>query len=197
MRNVTSAKGSGRNIIPQLLDGPISPPKQAFRTPRSVRSVSNHSEMSDDSMSIGTDPDEGVAMEVAPSQADALQNMKNMMAEENMNIEQQKTLDSLRSAIRTLSREQSQVQLERTVTILSLASQIARESVELGILPDGVFDGFAKMDSRSMSVLSDKIVEKGEAASRLDENMKVKSKSPDILQHDLKTDEVCGYCFKF
>ena len=148
---------------------PISPPKEAFRTPRTSRPRSLQSEASIDSISTDTDIDEGVAMDLPPSQSEALSNLKSMMAEDNLTLEQQKTLESLRSAIRTLSREQAlrDVQLERTVTILSLASQIAQESVELGVLPDSVFDSFSKVGSRAISAKSGQRSVKGSAMSRL------------------------------
>ena len=106
---------------------------------------------------VDLDIDEGVALDLAPTQTDALNSLKTMMSEENLTFEQQKTLDSLRSAIKSVTDHDAMkdLQLERTVTILSLASQIARESVELGIVPDSVFNSFANMDSRAMSALTD------------------------------------------
>ncbi|KAL4216430.1 hypothetical protein ACF0H5_024155 [Mactra antiquata] len=187
VRNVTSASMSGKKVVPKEIEGPISPPKEAFKTPRSAR----NSEISDDVISVSTDPDEGVAMEITQSQSEALNTMKSLMDEENMTFEQQKTLDSLRSAIRSLSSERKlrDIQLERTVTILSLASQIARESVELGILPDGVFDGFAKMDSRSISVLSDETsVFVSSAVSRKKSSV-IKKASAENIQDHLKATE--------
>ena len=140
---------------------PSATPKKAFATPRvpsvlapSLRlSSSSSSTMSE----VDLDIDEGVALDLAPTQTDALNSLKTMMAEENLTFEQQKTLDSLRSAIKSVTDHDAMkdLQLERTVTILSLASQIARESVELGIVPDSVFNSFANMDSRAMSALTD------------------------------------------
>jgi hypothetical protein len=134
-------------------------------------------------MSTDTDIDEGEAMGLPPSQSEALNNLKTMMAEDNLNIEQQKTLESLRSAIRSLSREQAlrDVQLERTVTILSLASQIAQESVELGVLPDSVFDSFSKVGSRAISAISGHRSVKGSAVSRLKVSReKVEEEVPEV-----------------
>ena len=140
---------------------PSATPKKAFATPRvpSVQAPSLRlSSSSSSTMSeVDLDIDEGVALDLAPTQTDALNSLKTMMAEENLTFEQQKTLDSLRSAIKSVTDHDAMkdLQLERTVTILSLASQIARESVELGIVPDSVFNSFANMDSRAMSALTD------------------------------------------
>lgn len=175
---------------------PVSRFKEAFRTPRSVRSRSTHSEMSEDSMNIDTDPDDGVAMDLTRSQSDALQNLKSMMAEENFNSEQKQTLQSFRSAIRNLSSQQAlrDIQLERTVTILSLASQIARESVELGVLPDTVFDSFAKMDDpRSVSVMSSRKSLKESAMLRIFG----KSLKPRKDIEEKIANEVCSMSFNY
>ncbi|XP_053387320.1 uncharacterized protein LOC123542904 [Mercenaria mercenaria] len=180
-REKKSVSQSGINLDDEK---PVSPPKEAFRTPRSVRS---RSIQSNDSMNIDTDPDEGVATELSPCQSEALNNLKSMMAEDNLNLEQQKTLESLRSVIRSLSAEQAlrDIQLERTVTILSLASQIAQESVELGVLPDSVFDSLSKVGSRAISAVSGQRSVKGSAVSRLN----IKSEK---VEEEISVVKVCN-----
>ena len=161
----SSAAQSVKNLSQQK---PDSIPKEAFRTPRLTQSASSQSTLSEESFDLDNDQDEGVAIDLAPSHTQVLSSLKTMVEEEQFNMEHWKTLDSLRSALQTVSAERppKDVQLERTVTIFSLASQIAKESIELGILPDGVFSRFGNMDSRAMSVLSDKdVLSKGSALS--------------------------------
>ncbi|XP_060075166.1 uncharacterized protein LOC132554861 [Ylistrum balloti] len=90
-------------------------------------------------------------------QSSALNNMKSMMEEENMSSVQHRTLESVRSALKTLNekdQELSDLQLERTITLISLASQLTEESIQLGVLPESVFDAFAEINSRAMSNMS-------------------------------------------
>lgn len=91
------------------------------------------------------------------SQSSALHNMKTMMEEENMNSIQHRTLESVRAALQTLNkneRELSDTQLERTITLISLASQLTEESIHLGVLPESVFDAFADVNYRAASKMS-------------------------------------------
>lgn len=129
----------------------VSPPREASKLPRSGQSRSLHSEMSDDSVSIDNYPEEDIA--VSKSQSADKENLKSVLAADKLTLEQQKTFESLKSVIKSLSEEQAlrDMQLERTVSILSLASQIAQESVEQGVLPDTFLDRFSKMGSRGMS----------------------------------------------
>jgi len=56
-----------------------------------------------------------------------------------LTLDQQKTLDSLRSVVRSMSSEKTQkldTHLERALSIISLASQLAADSIELGVQPD-------------------------------------------------------------
>ena len=114
------------------------------------------------------DIDEGHDLELAQSQSEAVENLKKMMSEENLNLDQQRTLNEMRSALKSVSDREAlkDIQLERTVTILSLASQIARESIELGVLPDSMFNSFANMDSRAMSQMTDSLSMKGYSAGQ-------------------------------
>ena len=207
MRTATPSTNSSITEEP-----PSATPKKAFATPRpptvsppSLRlSSSSSSTMSEVDLYL----DEGVDLDLAPTQSDALNNLKQMMTEEDLTMEQEKTLESLRSAIKsvTKSRALKDVQLERTMTILSLASQIARESIELDIAPDSIFNSFANIDSRAMSVMTDS--RSGKRLSSGTENM-LKSgystrKEPVIIeQHTDRADsEVCLFflslhCIKF
>ena len=117
---------------------------------------------------VDFDLEEGHNLELAPTQSDALNNLKEMMEEENLTLDQQRTLNEMRSALKSVSDREAlkDIQLERTVTILSLASQIARESIELGVLPDSMFNSFANMDSRAMSEMTDSMSVKGHSAGR-------------------------------
>lgn len=90
-------------------------------------------------------------------QSSALNNMKTMMEEDNMSSMQHRTLESVRSALKTLNekeQELSDLQLERTITLISLASQLTEESIQLGVLPESMFDAFAEINSRAMSNMS-------------------------------------------
>lgn len=174
---------------------PVSVPKQAFGTPRadideSMRTVTSDSALSlphDLDLAPGSEIDDNeVVMEMSDSRAEALDNMKAFMMEEEVVHQPQKTLESLRTALRTMSSEQKfrDVQLERTVSILSLASQIAQDSVELGILPDEVFEHYSRMGSREKSGWS---MEKGSAVPR--SRQLAKSRTSRILEKDQFDDE--------
>nr|XP_022306043.1 uncharacterized protein LOC111112655 isoform X13 [Crassostrea virginica] len=106
---------------------------------------------------LSTTPGEGTieARELPPSQEAAVNNVKTMLEEENLSSMQQRTLESVRSALQKISADPilTDVQLERTLTIISLASQLTEESLQLGVLPDSVFDQFADINSRAMSEL--------------------------------------------
>lgn len=166
MRTVTPSTESEFSLPPS------AGPKKAFGTPRqpsvnapSLRlSSSSSSTMSEVDLHI----DEGVDIDLSPAQSDSLNNLKKMMTEENLTAEQQRTLDEMRSALKSVSEREAlkDIQLERTVTILSLASQIAKESVELGVVPDSVFSSFANMDSRALSELTDSMSVKGHSAGK-------------------------------
>nr|XP_022305371.1 uncharacterized protein LOC111112260 isoform X1 [Crassostrea virginica] len=106
---------------------------------------------------LSTTPGEGTTdpRELPPSQEAAVNNVKTMLEEDNLSSMQQRTLESVRSALQKISADPilTDVQLERTLTIISLASQLTEESLQLGVLPDSVFDQFADINSRAMSEL--------------------------------------------
>ena len=79
-----------------------------------------------------------------------------MLEEENLSGMQHRTLDGLRSALQKVNDERAltDLQLERTLTIISLASQLTEESLQLGVLPETMFDQFADINSRAMSDMS-------------------------------------------
>lgn len=93
--------------------------------------------------------------DLPPSQESAVDNVKTMLEEENLSSMQQRTLESVRSALQKISDDPvlTDVQLERTLTIISLASQLTEESLQLGVLPDTMFEQFADINSRAMSDL--------------------------------------------
>jgi hypothetical protein len=77
-----------------------------------------------------------------------------MIAKEKLSSLQTRTLDSVRMALQQISEDQenlSNQQLERTLTIISLASQLTEESLQLGVFPDSIFGTFAALNSRAMS----------------------------------------------
>nr|XP_034321464.1 uncharacterized protein LOC105319063 isoform X21 [Crassostrea gigas] len=104
---------------------------------------------------LSTTPREGVMRDLPPSQESAVDNVKTMLEEENLSSMQQRTLESVRSALQKISDDPvlTDVQLERTLTIISLASQLTEESLQLGVLPDTMFEQFADINSRAMSDL--------------------------------------------
>lgn len=104
---------------------------------------------------LSTTPREGVMRDLPPSQEFAVDNVKTMLEEENLSSMQQRTLESVRSALQKISDDPvlTDVQLERTLTIISLASQLTEESLQLGVLPDTMFEQFADLNSRAMSDL--------------------------------------------
>lgn len=99
-------------------------------------------------------PDVKFDKQLPPSQADALSSIKQMIAKEKLSSLQTRTLDSVRMALQQINEDQenlSNQQLERTLTIISLASQLTEESLQLGVFPDSIFDTFAALNSRAMS----------------------------------------------
>nr|XP_034321491.1 uncharacterized protein LOC117687995 [Crassostrea gigas] len=104
---------------------------------------------------LSTTPREGVMRDLPPSQESAVDNVKTMLEEENLSSMQQRTLESVRSALQKISADPvlTDVELERTLTIISLASQLTEESLQLGVLPDTMFEQFADINSRAMSDL--------------------------------------------
>lgn len=99
-------------------------------------------------------PDVNFDKQLPPSQADALSSIKQMIAKEKLSSLQTRTLDSVRMALQQINEDQenlSNQQLERTLTIISLASQLTEESLQLGVFPDSIFDTFAALNSRAMS----------------------------------------------
>lgn len=92
------------------------------------------------------------------TQESAVENMKMMLEEENLSSLQLRTLESVRSALQEINEapkpDLTEVQLERTLTLISLASQLTEESLQLGVLPESVFDAFASLNSRCMSNMS-------------------------------------------
>jgi uncharacterized membrane-anchored protein YitT (DUF2179 family) len=65
--------------------------------------------------------------------------VKQMIAKEKLSSLQTRTLDSVRMALQQINEDQenlSNQQLERTLTIISLASQLTEESRELLTLSD-------------------------------------------------------------
>uniref|UniRef100_K1QS16 Uncharacterized protein n=1 Tax=Magallana gigas TaxID=29159 RepID=K1QS16_MAGGI len=103
---------------------------------------------------LSTTPREGVMRDLPPSQESAVDNVKTMLEEENLSSMQQRTLESV-SALQKISDDPvlTDVQLERTLTIISFASQLTEESLQLGVLPDTMFEQFADINSRAMSDL--------------------------------------------
>ena len=170
------SRGKMRTVTPstdsEISTPPSTAPKKAFATPRpptiSAPSLRLSSSSSGIMSEIDLDLDEGHVLDLAPTQSDAVNNLKKMMSEENLSLDQQRTLNEMRSALKSVSDREAlkDIQLERTVTILSLASQIARESIELGVLPDSMFNSFANMDSRAMSQMTDSMSMKGYSAGR-------------------------------
>lgn len=202
MRTVTPSTAS------QSTEPPSATPKRAFATPRqptvSPPSLRLSSSSSGTMSEVDLDIDEGADLDLAPTQSDALNSLKKMMTEEKLTTEQQRTLDSMRSAIKSVTEHEAlkDIQLERTVTILSLASQLARESVELGIVPDSIFNSFATIDSRAMSAMTDSMSVKGWSAGteKIMRSGKSVRKEPVIAEQQL-TDrektvhEVCRVFF--
>lgn len=129
---------------------------------RSSRSAGQRS--SDDQRSAWLTPRVGSAHTIPsvdlpnnlPStQKAAINTMKLMMEEENLSSMQHRTLETIRSAVKVMNEvELTDTQLERTITLISIASQLTEESLQLGILPESIFDTFAEINSRAMSDLS-------------------------------------------
>ncbi|XP_052240245.1 myosin-11-like [Dreissena polymorpha] len=86
----------------------------------------------------------------------SLHDLKTLSLEDVLTPEQQKAFDKLRTVVRSMSSQRpnrpfDEAQLERTISILSIASQIAAESAQLGGLPGGIFESFDKKDARLVS----------------------------------------------
>lgn len=141
-----SSHESGRSRHGSL-HTPESGHKDAWLTPRVTPAQGR--------VILSTTPREGVTRDLPPSQESAVDNVKTMLEEENLSSMQQRTLESVRSALQKISDDPvlTDVQLERTLTIISLASQLTEESLQLGVLPDTVFEQFADINSRAMSDL--------------------------------------------
>ena len=154
-----SANQSVRNLDQEK---PVSTPKQAFRTPRPDIADGPVTLMDDLEKSVvqdqGHEGDMSVAKDMGKDPPDVFEELKKVMSEENMVLQKQKTLESIRTALRSMSSERKfrDTQLERTVTILSIASQIVQESVELEVFDDfdNEFERLHGRESRALSNLS-------------------------------------------
>ncbi|XP_076082151.1 uncharacterized protein LOC143052885 isoform X5 [Mytilus galloprovincialis] len=114
------------------------------------------------------------------NQAEALDNVNQMITQEKLSSYQTRALDSVRMALQQINEDQenlSNQQLERTLTMISLASQLTEESLHLGLLPDSIFDTFAVLNSRAMSDMSH-----GEDEYSLDDNMSAYNTGAEFLR---------------
>ncbi|CAG2255504.1 unnamed protein product [Mytilus edulis] len=114
------------------------------------------------------------------NQAEALDNVNQMITHEKLSSYQTRALDSVRMALQQINEDQenlSNQQLERTLTMISLASQLTEESLHLGLLPDSIFDTFAVLNSRAMSDMSH-----GEDEYSLDDNMSAYNTGAEFLR---------------
>ncbi|KAK6184648.1 hypothetical protein SNE40_007080 [Patella caerulea] len=88
-----------------------------------------------------------------PIQQIVIKNLKTMMSdpEDKLPAYQQKILESLRSALKVLSDTKSELEDEeilRTLTVVSLASQLTQESMLLGVRPNSLFKTLADLSKR-------------------------------------------------
>ncbi|CAC5411822.1 unnamed protein product [Mytilus coruscus] len=114
-------------------------------------------------------PEELFVKTLPQNQAEALDNLNQMITQEKLSSYQTRALDSVRMALQQINEDQenlSNQQLERTLTMISLASQLTEESLQLGLLPDSIFDTFAALNTRAMSDVSH-----GEDEYSLDDNI--------------------------
>lgn len=132
------------------------------------------------------------------NQAEALDNVNQMITHEKLSSYQTRALDSVRMALQQINEDQenlSNQQLERTLTMISLASQLTEESLHLGLLPDSIFDTFAVLNSRAMSDMSH-----GEDEYSLDDNMSAYNTGAEFLRPITKMsveNQVCSEMTSF
>lgn len=146
-----SEVGSHESVHSQhdFIHTPESGHKDAWLTPR-MTPAQGHVVLSTTPGDVGVD-----GQELPHSQECAVSNVKIMLEEDNLSSIQHRTLESVRNALQKINTDPilTDVQLERTLTLVSLASQLTEESIQLGILPDTVFEQFADINSRAMSEL--------------------------------------------
>ncbi|XP_063437056.1 golgin subfamily A member 4-like isoform X7 [Mytilus trossulus] len=144
-------------------------PQQPYTSP--VKSLPQQKPYTSPEVSVKTLPQ---------NQAEALDNVNQMITHEKLSSYQTRALDSVRMALQQINEDQenlSNQQLERTLTMISLASQLTEESLHLGLLPDSIFDTFAVLNSRAMSDMSH-----GEDEYSLDDNMSAYNTGAEFLR---------------
>lgn len=165
----------------QDLQKPASSPKQAFVTPRpdSIKTARSVSKTESMKLKDNQDQNSGTVKNLDSQfdQSEALDELRSIMAEDDLVFPHQKTVESLRSALRSMSSERKlrNDQLERTVTILSIASQIAEKSLEIDALEEKMSEmgrkSFSQHGSLGETVARSKSLEKAAESKVKEDNL--------------------------
>lgn len=129
---------------------------------------------------------------LSQTQLEALDSIREMIGKEKLSSFQSRTLESIRQALQQVNEQQENLtdkQLERTLTVISLASQLTEESIQLGVFPDSIFETFAVLNSRAMSEMTH-----GEDDYSFDDNLSSFGTTAEFLRPITKMsirDEVC------
>lgn len=177
---------SSEGVRSVKVPSPESPSGQGESTKSPLKIESKNS----DPQQLTPEQDENEAF--TPSQLEALDSLKEMMGKEKLSSFQARTLESIRQALQQINDQQENLtnqQLERTLTVISLASQLTEESLHLGVFPDSIFETFAVLNSRAMSEMTH-----GEDDYSFDDNLSSFGTTAEFLRPITKMsirDEVC------
>ncbi|XP_013417598.1 nuclear mitotic apparatus protein 1 isoform X2 [Lingula anatina] len=159
----TPPKSPRPETVPGIGQGNVSPGRRSRLISRESHKAKNALSVTifpenEETASQGGMEEEGAtaAKHLPPVMEEALESVKEMMIETNLDEVQQKQLNALRSSFMSQHEKEfhlNEEERDRTLAIFGLATQVSTEAIFLGFEPSSIFQTFAKLAAIPLSKL--------------------------------------------